>query len=89
MVKLHKRVKMYVWYKRHNDGMWFNRAMFGEKTDLDISRILTDVFKTGVPLNSPIRVTQPNWAGTGIETVLVEYHPFRAIWTNSAHVDKG
>lgn len=88
MVKLHKRVKLYVQYKRDIDGMWYKRAFFGEKTDLDISRILTEMFKMDIPLTSPIRVIQPNWAGTGETVTLVDYQPFHAIWTNQWHLDK-
>lgn len=86
MVSLDKRVKMYVLYKMDTDGRTYTRAYFGEKNDSDISRILSDLFKRNVPLNSPIQVIQPNWAGTGETVTLVDYQPFQSIWTNPLHV---
>jgi hypothetical protein len=86
MVSLEKTVKLYAKFKRYIDGDWHIRAYWAKKTDSDISRVLEDLFKRDIPLNSPIQVIQPNWAGTGIDVVLVDYDPFQTIYTNRNHV---
>lgn len=88
MVSLDKSVKLYVTYKRDVDGMTYKRAFFAKKNDKDISRIVNEVFKMDIPLNSPMQVIQPNWAGTDKSVILVDYVPFHSIWTNKDHVRK-
>jgi len=83
-----KTVKLYVYYKRYSDGIVHKRAFFAKKNDSDISRVLTEAFKLDIPLDSPIWIEQPNWAGTGKSVLLVDYRPFETIWTNKDHVRK-
>lgn len=87
MVSLDKRVKVQVWAK-DGYGEWIIKEFSAEKNDSDISRILGEVFKLDIPVSSPIYVIQPNWAGTGEDVNLVEYHPFESIYTNTTHVRK-
>lgn len=88
MVSLEKTVKMYLRFKRYDDGIWHTKAFRGKKTDADIARILTEAFKMDIPLGSPMTLEQRNWAGTYETVILVDYQPFRTIWINRDHIHK-